>query len=133
VTAGESSFPGTPDDTRLVTEAATGSPDESNFVVAANREVSKLIRANRLNRWFRAVLVVVVILLALAVAGLRQQAATSCQSGNSFRAAQTQVWDHFIGILITRSTPPATVAVAHGYLRYVDNVDKPRNCGGIWP
>jgi hypothetical protein len=115
---------------RPVTE---GEEPELNFVVAARVEVNKLIRANRVNRRWIAALVVLALIMAGVIYGLHQSDVESCQSGNSFRSGQTQIWNHFIGLLINRSTPPATVRVANGYLRYVAATDKLRDCSDVLP
>jgi hypothetical protein len=121
-------------------------PDESNFVVAARKEVNKLISANRVNRRVILALCIVSVLVVAACGvltwvavdqhssdqALRQSGITSCQAGNSFRSEQTEIWQDFIGLLITRDTPPKALAIAHNFLTYVGKVDALRNCSELY-
>lgn len=118
-----------------------GSPEESNFVKAAAGEVNKLIKANRVNRWVIQLLAVISVVLMVVVVGLgvgvwelHKQNVDSCNSGNSFRAGNTQIWNDFIGLLITSKTPKSVVSIADGFLKNdVGQIDAPRSCGSFWP
>jgi hypothetical protein len=123
-----------------------GNAGEAGLVEAAGREVGRLIKANKVNRRVIAALSVISVLVMAAcgvlawVAAdqhnddrqLRQASIMSCQSGNSFRSEQTEIWNDFIGLLVNKSTSRATLAIAHDFLGYVGHVDALRNCGQLY-
>jgi len=59
---------------------------------------------------------------------LRQEAITSCAGGNDYRQGQTEIWTDFIGLLISKKTPKATVHIADAFLARVKKIDTLHDC-----
>jgi hypothetical protein len=109
---------------------------------AAIAQVDRLTRANKVNRRVTRALALVTALVVIACAALAWVAVnqhsddvqlhnagvSSCTAGNTFRSEQTQIWNEFIGLLINKKTPPATLKIAHDFLAYVSRVDALRDC-----
>lgn len=110
--------------------AVSGDPDESNFVRAARTEVNKLIKANRVNMWYRWLSVALIIILIYAVIDLRQQNISACQAGNSFRAGNEAIWHKLFAISYGASKPSAEeLRLDNEFLAYVVQVDGQHACG----
>lgn len=116
-------------------------PDGS-FVVAAETQVTRLIKANRVNRIFIYVLSAVTIALVVVATVLginlhrtsqlsqkvQQGAISSCLAGNAQRANDTQIWDAFITLILKGNTDPADIQEGKDFEQYIARVDAPRNC-----
>jgi hypothetical protein len=120
---------------------------------AAITEVNRLAKANQINRRFIWLLSIITVVVAAACvvltvvtlnqrstdaalrqanASLRQESISSCESGNSFRSGNKEIWDDFIGLLINKKTPPATVKIANGFLAKVNSVEALHNCTTLY-
>jgi hypothetical protein len=106
--------------------------DESAMIRAAERQVDRLTRAVT---WFKYCLILVgVVCAGLAVLAvlfgiqssqtralskkIQQGSITSCQGGNATRAADTQIWDKFVALLLGTSSN-ASKDQWNGFLSYV--------------
>jgi hypothetical protein len=127
--------------------------DESTVMQAAIMEVSKLTKANKVNRRVIQALCVTLVLVLITCgvlsyiavdqhsadlqlrnnnASLRQESITSCESGNSYRSGNQELWEDFIGLLINKKTPAATVKIADGFLARVKTVDALHDCTALY-
>jgi hypothetical protein len=75
---------------------------------------------------------------ASLVSGLHTANVMSCHNGNSFRAAQTSIWQEFVGLL-TKPAPgesaaqiAATDKLAAGFLKNVVKVNHPIDCASLY-
>lgn len=110
-----------------------GSPEESLFVKAAAAEVNKLIKANKVNRRVMALLVAIVAVLVYVVLAIHHDTVANCEAGNSYRAGQTQIWDHFVGLITEGNTKPSVILQATQFEGYIARVDAQRSCGWTFP
>lgn len=107
-------------------------PKESSFMVAAEVQIDKLVRANRWQRALLAVVVVVVVLLGWVVWRQHQEANAACQSGNSYKHSDDQIWNYFIGVLVQNSKDPSAAGKAQVIENHIAQLDAPRDCASSW-
>lgn len=115
------------------------SPDESTVMAAAIVQVKILTRAADRYRRLTRLLVAVLIALAAVTGGLgyleaqqKQDAINACRGGNSYRMAQSQIWDKFIDLITEGNHDPAVLAKARAFDGYVARTDALNDCQRLY-
>lgn len=94
-----------------------------------------LIRVERALRWYRPVviaLVVAVLLIGAGGAGLYSTQQGQCHAGNAFRASDAANWDDFLDIALGPHPRPEAVRLAGEIRQRIHARDAPRGCSA-WP
>jgi hypothetical protein len=126
---------------------------ESKLAMAAEAEVTRLIKSKSVPKWWGRLLVVICVVLAIVVGYLgykdvthpisnqlqsqiaktNQEQYTSCVSGNVTRANEIKVWDHFVGLLEGTHPTHAVATEATDFESFVASVYAPRDCVKLYP
>lgn len=109
--------------------------DESNFIKAAEDQIDRLVKANRWQKVVIGIGGVLIILLGIAFWNQHQQAITSCEAGNSYRASQTQIWDKLFALSFGYKAPnkgSEVYKLDEEFLSYVHTTNAPRQCVSTW-
>jgi hypothetical protein len=113
--------------------------------IELDKQQKLLEKAQKDARWrkiqVRALGLVAIILTVVCILGSVQYVRTSeiarkvqqgsisqCVSGNAIRAAEVQVWDSFISLLLQGNKNPKDHAVGMKFEQYIAKVYAPRNC-----
>lgn len=109
---------------------------ESSFIMAAEHQVDRLVRAARWSRIAIIVLVVAVLGLGFLYWQQRDIIHSACEGGNSYKAAQTQIWDKLFALSFGYKAPDKHSEVYkldEEFLSYVSATNAPKNCNQSFP
>lgn len=126
-------------------EPGETSPDPSVLMKAVRVQVTQLTRALAVYRRVMlgmviicAMLIAAGVVLGITVVQVRGTVATehadevaSCVAGNTYRAADKELWTAFVDLLIQGAGAhpnPTSLAEAKAYLQLVDKTDASRPC-----
>jgi len=108
-------------------------PKESSFMIAAEKQIDRLIRANRWHRVLLAVVVVLVVLLGWVAWRQHQEAIDGCRAGNSYKQSDVQVWNYVLGISAqANAKKPGVAAKVKQVEDHIAQLDAPRKCPSTW-
>lgn len=107
-------------------------PAESTFMVAAEKQIDRLLRAVRWQRILIVVIVILVALLALVVWNQHRQELVACQSGNAYKHEDLQNWLYFITIASQGDKNPSDIAKANSIESHIAEQDAPHSCASSW-
>jgi len=108
---------------------------DSSVMKAAEAQIDRLVRANRWQKVSIIVGAVLILLLGWVVWNQHQQAITSCQAGNDYRASQTQIWDELFTLSFGYKPPDKNseaYKLDETFLAYVHKTNAPRSCASSW-
>jgi hypothetical protein len=122
---------------------------ESKLAEAATKEVTRLIKAKSVPKWWGRVLAgVCVVLLAFTAIGAynvsrinslahanSHAAYESCIAGNKARATNEFVWDSFITLILSGDKSPNDQAHKEGaaFEKLIAANEKPQDCTKLYP
>lgn len=105
---------------------------EASYVAAAEKQIDRLVRANRKQRAISVIIGILVVLLIWVAWGQHQQALESCRADNSYRVEDNQIWDYFIGVLVAGNNQPNVQAQARIVENHIAQLDTSANCTSTW-
>jgi hypothetical protein len=150
--AGESSFMSAADKSikdlqsavsDLKASADAAKEDAAVAKTAAAQAKNEATRWRKLTRWLGVFVIAALVASGLSIYNwnravdatnqLRSQAITSCENGNQVRAADVQIWNEFISILLQGNKNPQAAALGRQFEAYIAQKEMPRNCQQAYP
>lgn len=108
-------------------------PKESSFMIAAEAQIDKLVKANRWQKAILIIVAVVVLLLGWVAWKQHQQAIGGCRAGNSYKQSDVRVWNYVLGLSAqANAKKPGVAAEIKQVENHIAQLDAPRTCASSW-